>query len=90
MNMEQKIDALQKTVYGCQILLSRIVNGTSAVKVIREPVIIPVRNITMEQIYWAYKEQHLNVRQIMELSGNKYNEQQIIEKIKKAAYKDCR
>lgn len=88
MNIEQRLDALQKMIYQCQLLLTRISNGTSAVKVVHDPVIVPVKNITMEQIYWAYKEQHMSVRQIMELSGGKYDEKQIIEKIKKAAYKD--
>lgn len=88
MNIEQRLDAIQKMLYQTDVLLSRIVSGTSAVKVVHDPVIVPVRNITMEQIYWAYKEQHLNVRQIMELSGGKYDEKQIVEKIKKAAYKD--
>lgn len=88
MTMEQHLELLQKRLYEIELKLARIINGTTAVKVIREPVIVPVKNITMEQIYWAYKEQHMNVRQIVELSGGKYDEKQIIEKIKKAAYKD--
>ena len=88
MTVEQNLELLQKRLYDIELKLARIINGTSAVKVIREPVIVPVKNITMEQIYWAYKEQHMNVRQIVELSGGKYDEKQIIEKIKKAAYKD--
>lgn len=88
MTMEQNLELLQKRLYEIELKLARIINGTTAVKVIREPVIVPVKNITMEQIYWAYKEQHMNVRQIVELSGGKYDEKQIIEKIKKAAYKD--
>nr|WP_308626165.1 hypothetical protein [uncultured Eisenbergiella sp.] len=88
MTVEQNLELLKNRLYEIELKLTRIINGTTAVKVIREPVIVPVKNITMEQIYWAYKEQHMNVRQIVELSGGKYDEKQIIEKIKKAAYKD--
>ncbi|ODR38504.1 hypothetical protein [Eisenbergiella tayi] len=88
MTVEQNLELLKNRLYEIELKLARIINGTTAVKVIREPVIVPVKNITMEQIYWAYKEQHMNVRQIVELSGGKYDEKQIIEKIKKAAYKD--
>lgn len=49
--------------------------------------IVPVVNISQEQIFYAYAVQHMSLSQIVELSGGKYSEQQIAAKIEKEAKK---
>lgn len=80
--LTKQLENLQKIMMNVQRLVAmKQGNGKEVYK------IVPVLNISQEQIFYAYAVQHMNLSQIVELSGGKYSEQQIAAKIEKEARK---
>lgn len=88
MSLEQNISIMQKQLDNLQKLVIKlhgliVTQGQGETKVVEKPVIVPVRNLSQEQMYFAYAKQKLTIQQIIELSGHKFSEEQIKNKIMK-------
>lgn len=81
-NLGKQLENLQAIMMNVQRLVAmKQGNGGKTYK------IVPVLNISQEQIFYAYTVQHMSLAQIVELSGGKYSEQQLAVKIDKEAKK---
>ncbi|OIZ62715.1 hypothetical protein BLA28_20180 [Eisenbergiella tayi] len=88
MSIEQQINGLgkqiadlQKVVANLNKLIMAISKNSQKVMEIEKPVIVPVKNVTQEQLYFAFTRQKLSLPQLMELSGHKFSEEQIKNKL---------
>ena len=71
---------IQKQLNALQIYLtSRNIGGNGGIQY----VVVGVKDISISQLYYAYKEKGLNFDQLSQLSDGKYSPQQVYKKINK-------
>lgn len=76
----KQLENLQKIMMNVQRLVSMPNGGTP--RVVRQPVIVGVKDITSAQLYDAYKK-GLNMEQLCQLADGKYTAEQIYKKLQK-------
>nr|WP_308624603.1 hypothetical protein [uncultured Eisenbergiella sp.] len=79
--IQKELDNLQKMVIKLHSLI--VTQQRGEIQIVEKAVIVPVKNLTQEQMYFAYTKQKLTIQQIAELSGHKFSEEQIKSKILK-------
>ena len=78
--MSKQLENLQKITMNVQRLLSTPNGGTP--RVVRQPVVVGVKDITSAQLFDAYKK-GLNMEQLCQLADGKYTAEQIYKKLQK-------
>lgn len=78
--MSKQLEIIQKQLVSVQRLLSTPNGGTP--RVVRQPVIVGVKDITSAQLYDAYKK-GLNMEQLCQLADGKYTAEQIYKKLER-------
>lgn len=78
--MSKQLENLQKITMNVQRLVSMPNGGTP--RVVRQPVIVGVKDITSAQLFDAYKK-GLNMEQLCQLADGKYTAEQIYKKLQK-------
>lgn len=79
--MSKQLYALQKQLVNVQRLIVTG-NGNRGSGVVREPVIVGVKDITSAQLFHAYRK-GLNMAQLVQLADGKYTADQIYKKLQK-------
>lgn len=78
--MSKQLENLQKVTMNIQRLVAMPNGGTP--RVVRQPVIVGVKDITSAQLFDAYKK-GLNMEQLCQLADGKYTAEQIYKKLQK-------
>lgn len=78
--MAKQLEVIQKQLVSVQHLLASPSGGPP--KVVRQPVIVGVKDITSAQLFHAYKK-GLNMDQLCQLADGKYTPEQIYKKLQK-------
>lgn len=76
----KQLENLQKITMNVQRLVSMPNGGTP--RVVRQPVIVGIKDITSAQLFDAYKK-GLNMEQLCQLADGKYTAEQIYKKLQK-------
>ena len=76
----KQLENLQKITMNVQRLVSMPNGGTP--RVVRQPVIVGIKDITSAQLFDAYKK-GLNMEQLCQLADGKYTAEQIYKKLER-------